>query len=200
MPNRLSSTLRIAAAVLALTSVTATTSVASAAGHRSKAPAGGKGGAKADLTTRDVDVELGDTQMEITGRILNTGGRKAKRSDLVIAISTDATLSDDDNVIGDIGLKGIKPGKSRAIDTDVDLPEDADLPSGTVYLLVCADGGEAVAEKNESNNCDAEVIGDAVDGAVADDDGPSVSDDAPADESAGDDQAVQSVEADETDA
>lgn len=166
MVNRSCSTFRLAAVLLSLTGAATTASVASATaspGTHSRVKATTSLGAKADLALRTLDVEFGDAQFEVTGRVANTGSKRAKRSDLVVALSDDERLSDDDDVLGDISLKGIKPGKSRGIDSAIDLPSDDQLSAGIVYLLVCADGYGVVRETNEGNNCVSEVIADATD-------------------------------------
>lgn len=156
MKNLQLSSLRRALVLAAISGVTVSgaTAVAAPAKKSSKA----KRAASADLVIRDLSVDILGETIAVSADLKNIGGKKASRSDVVIAISGDDVLDEDDTVADELSLRRVQPGKVREIDTEVDVPEDEDLPDGDIYLLVCADGNDAVREKNEDNNCASELI------------------------------------------
>lgn len=163
MLQLLSPALRTALALTALTGLATAAPVASAApqGGKTKSSASKRAKPAADLTVRGLTIDFGDDALLVTATVANIGPRFARRSDVVVAISSDAKLDDGDEVVDEIQMNRTQPGRTRALDFEVDIPEEDELPDGTVYLLVCADGNGAVREKNESNNCQADVIADA---------------------------------------
>lgn len=150
------SSLRRALVIAAISGVTVSGATAVAAPAKKAGKA--KRGTSADLVVRDLEVDvLGDT-LGIVADVKNVGTKKAGRSTVVLAISSDETLDVDDEVVDEASLRRVEPGKSREVDTEIDIPEDEDLPDGDVYLLVCADGDNVVREKVETNNCASELL------------------------------------------
>lgn len=150
------SSLRRALVIAAISGVTVSGATAVAAPAKKAGKA--KRGTSADLVVRDLEVDvLGDT-LGIVADVKNVGTKKAGRSAVVLAISSDETLDEDDELVDEVSLRRVEPGKSREVDTEIDIPEDEDLPEGDVYLLVCADGYDGVREKDEANNCASELL------------------------------------------
>lgn len=150
------SSLRRALVIAAISGVTVSGATAVAAPAKKAGKA--KRGASADLVVRDLEADvLGDT-FSVAADVKNVGTKKAGRSAVVLAISSDETLDEDDEVVDEVSLRRVEPGKSREVDTEIDIPEDEDLPDGDVYLLVCADGYDGVREKDEANNCASELL------------------------------------------
>lgn len=107
--------------------------------------------AKADLVVRDLGVGFLDGAVRIDGRVVNAGSLAAGKSAVSVAVSTDAVLDASDELLQDVLVSKIGAGASRAFGARVPLSDQ--LPAGTYYLLVCADGGLAVRETSEANNC-----------------------------------------------
>ena len=82
--------------------------------------------------------------------VANIGMLAAAASKTGIYLSTDATLSNDDRMIGtsDVGSIGI--GQSQTETGSVAVP--ADIAPGTYYVVFAADSPNAVFERNEGNN------------------------------------------------
>lgn len=156
MKNLQLSPFRRALVIAAISGVTVSgaTAVAAPAKKTSKA----KRGASADLVVRDLEVDVLGETFAVAADVKNIGNKKAGRSAVLLAISTDETLDDEDETIDELSLRRVEPGKSREIDTEIEIPDDEDLPEGDVFLLVCADGYDGVREKNESNNCVSELL------------------------------------------
>ncbi len=167
MPHLHSLPLRRALVAIALTGVAAVAPAAVAApASKSKTARS----ASADLTVRDLEVEFAGETLEIYADVANIGkATAARRSDAVVAISGDETLSGDDDVLDETKVRKLRQNRVFELVTEVDVPADEDLPEGDVYLLVCADGNNVLREKNESNNCSAELIASADDAIVEDD-------------------------------
>ncbi len=182
MTNPHFSPMRRAIVLAAITSIAAVAPAAVAApASKSKAS---KRSASADLVVRDLEVEFAGETLQIFADVANVGGRRAeRRSDAVVAISSDETLDDEDEVLDETSVRRLRSHRSYELETEVEIPADEDLPEGDVYLLVCADGNDAVSEKAEDNNCSAELIA-TEDDAVSDDDASDEDD-----TSAGDDQS-----------
>lgn len=148
--------LRRAFALAAITGLTATSATAIAAPAKKSKVA--KRGASADLVVRDLEVDILGETLAVTADLKNLGAKKAGRSTVLYAISSDDKLDASDDVLGDTQVRRVKPGQTRALDAEVDVPDDEDLPGGDVYLLVCADGYDGVRERDESNNCASELL------------------------------------------
>ena len=116
---------------------------------------------KADLVTKGLFVDFADDAFTVEARVANIGNRRARRSTVTIVASSDTVLDDDDEFLEEIALPRVQPRVERRIETEVDLP--ADLPDGALFLLVCADGDGAVAERREDNNCVSQEITSATD-------------------------------------
>ncbi|MBJ7470729.1 MAG: hypothetical protein JHD16_05480 [Solirubrobacteraceae bacterium] len=180
--------LRRAIAVAAIASCASLAPAAVASpGTKSTSP---KRGPAADLVVRDLDVEFGSDTLMVYADVVNIGNRKAqRRSEAVVAISGDEILDDDDEIVDDPTVRRLGPNGRYELETEVDVPADEDLPSGDVYLLVCADGYDAVREKNEANNCAAELIASDEE-AVDEDDAEDAFEDDDSDEESGEDFPV----------
>ncbi len=167
MPHLHSLPLRRAITLAAIAGVAAISPAAMAApATKSKAARS----ASADLTVRDLEVEFAGETLEIYADVANIGkARAAKRTDAVVVISGDETFDEDDEVLDETRVRKLRQNRTFEVATEVDIPADEDLPEGDVYLLLCADGSDELREKNEGNNCSAELIASA-DDSVADDD------------------------------
>lgn len=169
-------------AAIASLAVTAPSAIAAPA-SKSKAS---KRAASADLIVRDLEVDYAGETLQIYADVANVGGLRAqRRSDAVVAISGDETLDEDDDILDETSVRRLRPTRSFELDTEVDVPDDEDLPDGDVYLLVCADGYDDVRERNENNNCSSELIASADD--EASDDDTVIEDDTSVDDDTSDD-------------
>lgn len=184
----LTSSARALVAILAITSVTGTAATTASASSSSKSHKSHAKAAKAvkktkkrsDLLTRGLDLEQSDDGFDVTASVANTGKGLAKRSDVVIALSQDTTLDENDEVLDEYGLGSIAAGVTRSFETDVEMPDEDDF-DGTAYLLVCADGNQEVKETNESNNCVSQEV-DTTSSYGGDDSSDDGSDDSSADD------------------
>lgn len=178
MTNLHFSPLRRVLVLAAITGVAATAPAATAAPASTGKAARSS---SADLVVRDLEVEFAGETLQIYADVSNVGGKRApRRSDAVVAISSDETLDEDDDVLDETSVRRLRAHRSFALETEVDVPADEDLPEGDVYLLVCADGYDAVSEKSEDNNCSSELI--ATEDDAVSDDAASDEDDASADD------------------
>lgn len=113
---------------------------------------------RADLTVKQLHVDVSDEgTLLVSGDLLNIGRKSARPSDVVIALSDDNRLDEDDDVLDEVGFLRIQAGTRRSIDDEVDIPLDVDTTDG-LNILVCADGYDDVVERNESNNCVAQEV------------------------------------------
>lgn len=160
MPHLLTRSSR-ALAVLALATGLSAATVNAADAAPKKGAKAARTAPKADLVTKGLFVDFADDVFTVEARVANIGNRKARGSDLTIAVSTDKVLDDEDEFLDEIAVPRVKAHAERQISTEVELP--ADLSDGDLYLLVCADGNEDVAERREDNNCVAQEITSAGD-------------------------------------
>lgn len=179
MKNLQLSSLRRALVIAAISGVTVSGATAVAAAPASKTSKA-KRGTAADLVVRDLEVDVLGETLAISADLKNIGSKKAGRSAVLVAISSDEQLDEDDEVVDELELRRVQPGKSREIDSEIDIPDDESLPDGDVYLLVCADGYDGVREKSEDNNCASELIASEDD---AESDDVEVEDDSASDDS-----------------
>ena len=82
----------------------------------------------------------------------NAGQRRASASRTRLYLSRDRALSSLDKLLGGVSVPALNPGQSVSKTLTVTVPVTSP-PAGA--LLACADGGLAVAEANEANNCRA---------------------------------------------
>jgi len=82
--------------------------------------------------------------------VANIGMLAAAASKTGIYLSTDATISSDDILLGTSDVGTIAAGKSQTVTGSVALP--ADLAPGTYYFGFAADSPNAIFERNEGNN------------------------------------------------
>lgn len=174
MPHLLLSPLRRFVTLAALASVAAVAPTAVAApATKSKAA---KRAPAADLVVRDLEVEFAGETLEIFADVANTGKARAeRRSNAIVAISADETLGADDDVVDSTQVRKLRQHRTFELATEIDIPADEDLPEGDVYLLVCADGDDVLRERNEDNNCAAELIASADDVVTEEDEDESTS-------------------------
>lgn len=168
------------AATLAATPAGASTSKAAVTAKSAKqarhAPA------RPDLVARGLQLDFLSDGFTIKATIANTGKRRARTSDVSIALSSDDALDDEDEILEDITISSVGSGVARSISTEVEIP--AELPEGELFLLVCADGNDDVKERHEGNNCTSELVASAEDNSAGDDESDDESGDAgPDDES-----------------
>jgi subtilase family serine protease len=80
----------------------------------------------------------------------NANGGNAPGFSIGIYLSTDPTITSSDILIGSRYVSGLAAGASSAADTAVTIP--ATTSTGTYYIGVIADYGNAVKESDETNN------------------------------------------------
>jgi subtilase family serine protease len=90
----------------------------------------------------------------ISDTVENRGLAGADPSTNRYYLSTDPARSTDDKLLtGSRAVPVLAPGAASAGSTTVSIPKST--PSGTYFLLVCADAGGKVTETDEGNNCGA---------------------------------------------
>jgi subtilase family serine protease len=90
----------------------------------------------------------------VSGTVRNLGAVSAPSSVTRFYLSTDALSGPGDALLaGTRPVPGLPAGASSTASTDLNVPSS--LPSGTYYLLSCADDTAVVAETDEGNNCRA---------------------------------------------
>ena len=87
----------------------------------------------------------------------NAGQRRAGASRTRLYLSRDRSLSSLDKLLGGVSVPALSPGQSVLRRIAVTVPATSP-PAGE--LLACADGGRAVAEASEANNCRSMPDGD----------------------------------------
>lgn len=169
-------TLMIAAALAGGAATTATPALAAKTPHakaakttKAKGATKTKGKKSADLVVRGFEFEVLSASIAVDAELANIGNGRANRSTTTIALSSDAVLSGSDQVLGTASTNRIKSSTATGVTAEVEIPET--LPEGDLYLLVCADGGNAVKERVESNNCAAELLASADEEVSEDDEG-----------------------------
>lgn len=124
---------------------------------------------RADLTIKQLHVDLSDEgTLLVSGNILNVGRKSARPSDVVIALSDDDIFDEDDDVLDEVDFLRLAAGVKRGFSDEVDIPLDVDTAEG-LNVLVCADAYDNVFERNEDNNCVAQEV--VVDDLLPADDG-----------------------------
>ena len=161
MPQTILGAARALSVLAAGAALAACAPQAADAAPKAKGSAASRTAPKAELITKGLVLDFAGDALTVQARIANTGARRAGRSDVIVALSSDAVLDEDDEFLDEIGIKSVKPRGDRGIATEVEIPEE--LPDGDLYLLVCADGNEAVSERREDDNCAAEKIASAGD-------------------------------------
>ena len=89
----------------------------------------------------------------LSSTVKNKGKKKAKASSVTFHLSLDAKVDDSDVSIGSSPTPALKPKKSSTADAALDVP--GSVKAGVYSIVGCADGGNAVKEKKETNNCRA---------------------------------------------
>lgn len=153
----------------------------------SKAKAVKASKARADLTVRNLFIDVNDDgSLAVDAALLNVGRKFARSSDLVIALSDDNKLDDQDEVLDELPFERIGAGVRRSVSDDIDIPDDVDT-SDELNILVCADGWNDLVEKSETNNCVSQSI--VLDDVAGDDDDSSDDSSAADDGSSSDDSS-----------
>jgi subtilase family serine protease len=96
------------------------------------------------------------TAITVTDTTKNFGTAPAADSTTFVYLSLDATLDPGDTLIGNRPVAALAAGISSAGSAQATIPANA--APGTWYLIVLADGGQAVAETIETNNKSALAI------------------------------------------
>jgi subtilase family serine protease len=90
----------------------------------------------------------------VTDTVQNQGDAAAVASNNRYYLSLNATYDSSDNrLTGTRSVPALAAGASSSGTIPVTIPTTT--AAGTYYLLTCVDGGGAVAETNEINNCRA---------------------------------------------
>ena len=112
---------------------------------------------KADLVVKTVTDSLTGRSLAVSATVVNkagkANGKAAKKSSLVVVLSTDATAGSGDTELGMLAVGKLKPKKSATVSGTFTVP--ASVPAGTYYAVACADALGKVKEKKENNNCSA---------------------------------------------
>lgn len=87
----------------------------------------------------------------------NAGQRRAAASRTRLHLSRDRSLSSLDKLLGSVSVPALDPGQSVSRTLTITVPATSP-PAGE--LLACADGGRAIPEASETNNCRALPDGD----------------------------------------
>jgi hypothetical protein len=109
--------------------------------------------AKLAVTGPVAGLHPGDS-LSVSDKTVNGGKRRAAASDTAFYLSGDRSLDfGDEQLAGARGIPKLKAGKADRGSLQVRLSESSGLPAGSYRLLGCADGGEVVRERSETNNC-----------------------------------------------
>ena len=116
-----------------------------------------------ELSAADLVCEVGTTTLpnkvtigdkgKVTVNVENQGQAAATgKIKIDVYASEDQTLDDDDTLLGSLSNQSIDldPGKSKAFDVSVEIPND--LLPGMYYLVAYVDSANAIAETDEDNN------------------------------------------------
>jgi len=93
----------------------------------------------------------------ITYTVNNQGIQDATSTELGFYLSTDATVTTDDLLIGTVDIVPLNPGDADSDSLDFWAPLPGNVAEGRYYLAAIADHSEAVSEMNESNNTSANL-------------------------------------------
>ena len=108
--------------------------------------------ATAVTTNPPAPIRAPGTTFSVTDTVLNAGPGRSGASKTRYYLSLDAAKSAEDTLLtGSRSVQGLDPGSSQSGTVTVTIP--AATASNTYFLLACADDQNAVAEKNEDNNC-----------------------------------------------
>lgn len=89
-------------------------------------------------------------------KVKNEGTGNAGESSLKIYFSSDNVLDGSDELVGDKNVGKLKAGKSKMLQVQFELADDADL--GPAFLIVKVDSDDDVDESDEGNNTKPEAI------------------------------------------
>ena len=96
---------------------------------------------------------LSNGQVAVGASIKNKGTKKAPASQTTFYLSTDGSQGTNDTALGTVDVAKIRPGKAKPAAGTFTLP--LSLAPGTYRVLACADTGNRVKERKETNNCKA---------------------------------------------
>lgn len=104
------------------------------------------------ITSAQVDMEMvyPGTQVELNMEWTNSGNKTAEACQLLIAVSDDEDMDQQELQIAYFSSPALDPGESYALSGRLRISED--VPPGSHFLLFMIDAGESVPESNESNN------------------------------------------------
>ena len=110
-----------------------------------------------DVTAATAPVLAGAGQsVAISDTVKNVGGGAAAASRTKFFLSANSTFEATDALLGARNVEGLAAGATSSGSTNITLPEEA--AAGSWYLIIKADGEEAVPETSESNNILAKAI------------------------------------------
>jgi Ca2+-binding RTX toxin-like protein len=107
-----------------------------------------------DLTVSNLVLNLGAAATSVGFSVNNVGAVDAGASTTGVYLSTDATITASDRLVGSSSTPALAAGASDSESASVTLPN---LTAGTYYLGVLADSPNAIAEGNEANNASGVV-------------------------------------------
>lgn len=108
---------------------------------------------QADLVIEDVEISpavlVPGNTLTISAAVKNDGNTTAGTSNLLFYLSEDATLNEvSDLLLVDISIGSLAAGSSSTVNEELIINE----PEGTYYIILVADGFDAIIESNEFNN------------------------------------------------
>lgn len=96
------------------------------------------------------------TTIAVSDTTRNSGGGAAAASITRLHLSADPTLDAGDVVLGTRAIAALAPGASDTASVAVTIP--AGIAAGTYWIIARADGGDAVAETQETNNLQTRTL------------------------------------------
>ena len=121
-----------------------------------------------DLIVTALNVPAGGPgqPITVTDTVRNQGGGAAPATNTRFYLSSDSTLDAGDVLLGSRAVAAIAPGASNTGSVTLTIP--ASTATGSYYVIAKADGDDALAETNETNNLWAQSITLGADLAVID--------------------------------
>jgi hypothetical protein len=110
---------------------------------------------KPDLDVRIADPvptgQAGSYGIRLKATVVNDGHGRAHASQLRFALSQNRHLGEADTLLPLVRTDALAPGRSDAATQEWQVPDGMD--AGIYHVIACADAGDRVAERDESDNC-----------------------------------------------
>jgi len=105
--------------------------------------------------TAPTSAKVGATGVNVIGKVTNSGAGGAGTFTVAVYLSVDDTLGGD-VLLGSQDVSNLAPGASVSIPFSVAIPPST--TAGSHFLVVVADDGGTVSERDETNNTKAKAI------------------------------------------